>query len=186
MARGVHELAPTANIVEKHNVPFQEIEIYTKDMPPNKGFVAIANVAAHGNGYATNETLKETIKKETAKIGGELVILTERNVSKDETIASYGSGIYMANQIQRPHLYGVAAVYSKVKLGTVVENDGTIRYVSPGSSAERAGLKEGMKVLSINGKFYNNNLVMQTEVSAKNPGDIVSIEYLDSANEKKL
>ena len=186
MARGVHELTPTANIVEKHNVHFQKIEVFTKDTPPNKPIVVIANVAAHGNGYATNETLKETIKKETAKIGGELVILTERNISKDETIGSYGSGLYMANQIQRPHLYGVAAVYSKVKLGTVVENDGTIRYVSSDSSADRAGLKEGIKILSINGRFYNNSLVMQTEVSVKKPGDIVTIEYMDNENEKKL
>ena len=187
VANGIHELLPTAEAVHKKTTPFQKIEIYTQDnLPVDKGYVFIAKVAAHGNAYASNETLKETIRKEASKVGAELVLLTGENITNDESIGSYGGGIYISDQIKRPHLYGLAAVYSKVKFGTVTGNDGYIKYIRSGSSADKAGLREGMKILSINGRFFQNNLVMQTEVSAKKPGDIVTIEYMDNENEKKI
>lgn len=185
MARGVYELRPPASNIQKSNKTENEIQVFTLDNQPTKPVVYLANVAAHGNGYADNNVLLATLKKEASKVGAELVIITNKEISKDEIISSYGGGIMMSNQISRPHLYGIAGVYSKVKIGIHAGNDGIIKYISSNSPAEKSGLKEGMRLLSINGKYFNNTNLFQTEISNKSPGDIVTIEYLDSENSKK-
>jgi hypothetical protein len=184
MARGVHELNSLAENTPKTNKTPVEIEVYTQDNPPTKPVVYIANVAAHGNGYADNNVLLTTLKEETSKVGAELVFITNKEISKDEIIGSYSNGIMMSNQIQRPHLYGIAGVYSKVRIGITADNDGIIKYINADSPADKAGLKEGMRLLSINGKYFNNQNIFQTEVSNKSPGDVVIIEYLDRDNNK--
>jgi predicted metalloprotease with PDZ domain len=185
MAVGSSSYLPIAGQIPRANKQANEIEVFKQGVLPQKGVVYIANVAAHGNGYATMDTLENTIKEEAAKVGAELVILTNYQVSNDESVGSYGGGMFMSNQIKRPHLYGLAGVYSKVTFGIAVEDNGNIKYVKTGSSAEEAGLKEGMQLLSINGVYYQNNNILQQEVGSKNPGDIITIEYLDHSKEKR-
>ena len=91
----------------------------------------------------------------------------------------------MSEQIQRPHLYGIGAVYSKVKLGAVLEENGNIKYVIADSPADKAGLKEGMQILAINGVYYSGYQIWQQEGGIKNPGDVITIEYLDGTKEKR-
>jgi len=184
MARGVHELKSQAKSAPRTNKSPMEIEVYTQDNPPPKPVIYIANVAAHGNGYADNNVLLTTLKEETSKVGAELVFITNKEISKDEIIGSYGGGIMMSNQIKRPHLYGVAGIYSKVRIGITAGNDGIIKYINADSPADKVGLKEGMRLLSINGKYFNNANLFQKEVSNKSPGDVVIIEYLDRDNNK--
>ena len=185
MANAVSEPLPFASKVNRAARTPDNIEIYKQDNIPQKGYIPIANIGVHGNGYANMKTLENAMKKEAAEIGAELVILTEYQISKDETIGSYGNGLYMSEQIQRPHLYGVGAVYSKVMLGIVTESNGNIKYIIADSPAEKAGLEEGMQILAINGLFFQNNSIMQQEVSIKNPGDTITIEYLDKSQEKQ-
>ncbi|WP_392343209.1 PDZ domain-containing protein [Pseudoalteromonas prydzensis] len=184
MARGVHEVNSLANAVPKANKLAVEIEVFTQDNPPLKPVLFIANVAAHGNGYADKNVLIDTLKEEASKVGAEFVFITNQEISNDEVIGSYGNGVMISNQIKRPHLYGLAGVYSKVRLGANIANDGVIKYVSAESPADNVGLKEGMKVLSINGKYFNNTSLLQREVSNKSPGDVVIIEYLDHTDRK--
>ncbi len=184
MARGVHELNYLAKTTPKTNKSPMEIEVFTNDSPPSRAVIFFAKVAAHGNGYANNAVLLTTLKQETSKIGAELVFITNKEISKDEVIGVYGDGIMMSNQIKRPHLYGVAGVYSKVKIGIRADNDGIIKYITTDSPADKAGLKEGMRLLSINGQYFNNADLFQKEVANKLPGDEVSIEYLDNDNNK--
>jgi membrane-associated protease RseP (regulator of RpoE activity) len=184
MAQGVHELNSQAKNTPRINKTPIEIEVYTQDNPPPKPVLYIANVAAHGNGYADNNVLLTTLKEETSKVGAELVFITNKEISKDEIIGSYGDGIMMSNQIKRPHLYGIAGVYSKVRIGITAGNDGIIKYINADSPADKAGLKEGMRLLSINGKYFNNANLFQKEVSNKSPGDVVIIEYLNRDNNK--
>ncbi|NIB41783.1 hypothetical protein HBA55_19410 [Pseudomaricurvus alkylphenolicus] len=185
-ATGVSKTVPeSAHLVGSADLTAEQIQVFHQSSPPNKPYIPVANVAAHGNGYATEEVLVGTLKKEAAKVGAELVILTGSEITKDETVGSYGGGMYVASQIRRPHLYGVAAVYSKVSIGLRTENTGKIRYVASGSAAEKAGLKEGMTIVAINGIFYRGSVVMGTEVSMKDPGETVEIEVLTHENTKK-
>jgi predicted metalloprotease with PDZ domain len=185
MANAVSEPLPLASKVNRANKRANEIQIYKQGTLPEKPCVYIANIGAHGNGYANTTTLENAMKKEAARIGAELVMLTEYQVSKDETVGSYGNGMFMSQQIQRPHLYGVAAVYSKVRVGVVVENNGNIKYVVGDSPADKAGLKEGMQILSINGVYFNNISILQQEAGIKNAGDVITVEYLDKSKEKR-
>ncbi|WKD22245.1 PDZ domain-containing protein [Pseudoalteromonas sp. KG3] len=184
MARGVHELNSQAKNTPRTNKTPMEIEVYTQDNPPPKPVIYIANVAAHGNGYADNNVLLTTLKEETAKVGAELVFITNKEISRDEIVGTYGGGFMMSNQIKRPHLYGVAGVYSKVRIGITAGDDGIIKYIDAESPADKAGLREGMRLLSINGKYFNSTNLFQKEVSNKLPGDVVVIEYLDHDNNK--
>lgn len=185
MAKGVHEYRPIAKNVEKASVSPNQIEVFQKGTTPNRPVVWIANVAAHGNGYADNSTLIEVLVNETSKIGGELVLITNKEITADETIATYSGGLMMADTVKRPHLYGVAGVYSKVQIGIHAKDDGTIMYVTSNTPAHKAGLKEGMRILAINGDFFNGSQILEKHVSPKSPGDIVTVEYLDHDKSKK-
>jgi hypothetical protein len=184
-ANTVSRPLPIASQVQRANKQAEEIDLYQTGTSPERACVIFAQIGAHGNGYATMDTLENAMKKEAAKIGAELVILTEYEVTKDETIGSYGGGMFMANQIQRPHLYGLAAVYAKARLGVVLGDSATIKYVYANSPAEKAGLKEGMQILSVNGVYVQDQTVVNKEVGLKQPGDVVVVEYLDSSKEKK-
>ena len=53
-----------------------------------------------------------------------------------------------------------------------------IRSVSPGSSAEEAGLKSGDVIVKVNGVVTNTVPELQEQVALFRPGDIISLEYL--------
>jgi hypothetical protein len=185
MADTVYELRPIASQVPRSSRKPEEIELYKSGTVPPKPAVAFANIGAHGNGFATMETLETAMRQRAAALGADLVVLTQYEVTRDETVGSYGGGFFTAQQIQRPHLYGIAAVYARVRIGLVLEDNGNIKYVVADSPAEKAGLKEGMQVLSLNGVYYHNRSVLDQEVGIKNPGDVVTVEYLDNSKEKK-
>lgn len=188
MAISRHQLLPASKCYTDNEIKkAEEIDILRDGEPAKKPIVRIAKVVAHGNGFATMETLESKLKEVTASLGGDLVYVTQYQVTNDETIGSYGSGLMISEQIKRPHLYGIACRYSKVRLGV---NWGTPRglivYVTSGSIAEKIGLKEGYRIIAINGKFIDvNGYVLETELSAKNPGDKIKIEYLDTDQNKK-
>jgi serine protease Do len=53
-----------------------------------------------------------------------------------------------------------------------------IRSVSPGSSAEEAGLKSGDVIVKVNGVVTNTVPELQEQVALFRPGDVISLEYL--------
>jgi len=161
------------------------IEIYRDGERPNRPTYRIANIGAHGNGYANTKSLENAMLKEARKVNADCVVVVGANTTKDETIGSYSGGIYMADQIQRPHLYGIALKYSKVQLGINADKEGTVSYVTADSSAEKAGIQEGMKILAINGTAYGSDAyTIEKEVSVKNPGDKVTIEVFTKDGQK--
>lgn len=186
MARAVHEdLPPAALVTDSVNVTGQ-VDIYRNGDLPKRPIIRIAQVGAHGNGYATEETLEQALVKEALKVNADCIILTNREVSKDETIGSYGGGIFMANSIQRPHLYGIACKYAKVSLGINANKDGLITYVTAGSAAAKAGIVEGDKLLAVNGvPISSSPFVIEREISVKKPGDVVKVEFLNKNGDKE-
>lgn len=184
-AWGIHEFTPIARHVSTPDNCNNPVDIIRKGEAPKRPGYRIAAVAAHGNGYANQETLEETILEEAKKVCADFLIITASEVTNDEMIGTYSGGVMIAEQIQRPHLYGVAYRYAKVALGINYNNDYVIEYVWPGSTAEKNGLKEGFKLLSINGVFVKSDkFIVDREILIKNPGDTVRIEYLDKEGNK--
>jgi predicted metalloprotease with PDZ domain len=61
-----------------------------------------------------------------------------------------------------------------------VDDNGNVQYVRQGSAAEKAGLKEGMRLLAINETFIRaDEFVWEREILTKTPGDVVQIEVID-------
>mgnify|MGYP001581604637 CR=1 FL=1 len=185
MAWGKHEFTPVARYVTAPENCNNHVDIFRKGETSKRPGYRIAAVAAHGNGYANQETLEKTILEEANKVCADFVIITAGEVTKDETIGTYSGGIMIANQIQRPHLYGIAYRYAKVALGINLDKDGIIEYVRSGSTAEKSGLKEGCKLLTVNGIFVKSDVYsIEREILIKNPGDTVHIEYMDKEGNK--
>jgi membrane-associated protease RseP (regulator of RpoE activity) len=179
LAVGQNELLPGARLVAKEMRTPDQIEIYRQgEWPRRMGLIKIAMVAAHGNGYATTETLQNKLKEEAAKVGGDVVILTGSQITNDETVGTYGGGIMMATPIQRPHLYGVAMRYSPVYVGINWNREKIIDYVNANSPAEKAGIKAGDKLVAVNGEYLRDDLIVEKEILSKKPGDKIILEYI--------
>ena len=185
MAIGSHEMLPPAQFISASLGTTSQVDLYRQGEAPKRPVIRIALVAAHGNGYATTETLEETLRNEAAKIGAECVIVTQREITRDETIAAYGGGLMLGDQIHRPHMYGVACRYAKVALGVHLSKEGVIEYVRASSTAQKIGMKEGIKLLAVSGKFLRgDDYLIEREVLSRQPGDKIVIEYLDTDGQK--
>jgi len=185
MAWGVHEFTPVARYVSPQSNCNKPIEIFRKGEVSKRPGYRIAAIGAHGNGYANHETLEKTIVDEANKVCADFVIITGGEITKDEMVGSYGSGIMMSDHIRRPHMYAVAFRYAKVIIGVNFDKDGIIEYVRTGSTADKVGIKEGYKLLTVNGVFIKGDpFVVDREILSKNPGDKVQIEYMDKEGNK--
>jgi S1-C subfamily serine protease len=179
MARGVHEYTPIGHLAPKYGPCIDNIAILKKGETLNRGAFRVANVAAHGNGYATYETLESALVEEARKVCADVVLIYDSNITKDEMVASYGAGIMIADHVQRPHLYGTAFKYSKTSIGIFFNKDKDYRveYVKRGSLAEKYGIKEGMRLLAINGTSVSHDqFAIEKEILLKDPGDKIELE----------
>ncbi|MCI1278905.1 MAG: PDZ domain-containing protein [Nitrospira sp.] len=183
MARGQHEVFDTAQLVPvlKAKEP-HDVRVYQEGSYPDTGCFKVAYVAAHGNGYATKQTLETKLQEETAELGGDSVIIYSRQINNGMTVGTYGGGIAMADTIRTPSLYGVACRIPHATTGARVngkDKEYSIKYVSKGSPAEAAGLLEGDKLLTLNGRLIDSDpLLFEKEIGSKRPGDRLQVEYM--------
>lgn len=186
MATGAKEMHPSARYADLRRKTATEIMVYNAnsgDIPPS---IRVANLGAHGNGYANDQVLIQKLKEEAAAIGADMVVVYHKEITKDETIGTYGGGMFIADQIQRPHMYGVAYVYAKSTIGIRFDNNRKILYVVSGSGADKVGIKEGMTLLAVNGEFVNDISVFEKNVFSKNPGENISLEILNLDGIKEI
>jgi hypothetical protein len=115
LACGKHEMLPPSKyITSLESGTAHTVELYREGEMPKRSCIRIAKVAAHGNAYATRDTLESTIRDEAASVGADYVVIIAQEVTKDETISSYYGGwgwvpgASISESIQRPHLYGIA------------------------------------------------------------------------------
>ena len=76
--------------------------------------------------------------------------------------------------------------YRDIELGVSIDYEsGKVLYVKRNSVAEKAGLKENMYFIAINGRpiIKNRNAIL-IELNGKKKGDQVEIEYLNHENTK--
>ncbi len=75
----------------------------------------------------------------------------------------------------------------KVDYGALIqEGENGEAAVSPGSAAEKAGLKEGDIVLEINGEKITTENALSKIIMKYNPGDKVTLKILRDGSEKVL
>lgn len=183
VAQQAHPSAQYANPVAK--AP-SEVAVYHDGDSAIPAYIRLANLGSHGNGYANDEILIEKLKVSAAAMGADLIVLVRKEITSDETVGSYGGGIFISDQIKRPHMYALAGVHAKSAMGIRFDQDGkTIAYVTSGSAADKAGLKEGMRLLAINGDFFGDRTVAEKHIFSKEPGESAEIEVADLNGEKR-
>ena len=187
MSHGARESLPGANVVATSSPRDAEsVRLFKDGEQPDKPVIKIAKIGAHGNGYADKSVLEKRLQIEAAKLGADCVIVTGFEVTKDETVGTYSGGMMVSNSIKRPHLYGIACRYTKVSLGFFFNlKDYVVTYVKANSTAEKIGLTEGCKLLAVNGvPVTGGQTVMEKEMLSKNPGDKVTLEWVDKSGTK--
>jgi hypothetical protein len=187
-ARPATELLPPSGFFERPNTSRspESVQIYREGTNPEAAAVPIANVAAHGNGYADRATLERTLQLASAAVGADGVVIRGMEISSDETVGTYSQGIMISNTIKRPHLYGFAFRWATATIGINYDEEGRIKYVVLGSPADKAGLKEGDEILAINGRFIGHDpFVVAREISTKKAGTNVVVEFKRRGGDKQ-
>ena len=62
----------------------------------------------------------------------------------------------------------------------------TIGKVAEGSGAEKAGLKEGDVIITVDGKEIENQLALRNLVTSHDPGDVLTVRYRRGDEEKEV
>lgn len=186
MARGVNELLPGAQYSKPVDITPSQIQVFKNGVVPKMPCILVARIAAHGNGYATTETLEQKLREEAATLKSDVVIVEKLEITNDETVGTYGQGIMLADTIKRLHLYGIACRSSKIAIGFRYDRKlGTIEYVYANSLAARAGIIEGDKLLAVNGHpIQTDPFVVEREITSKLPGERATLEFLTKDNIK--
>lgn len=183
-ARGQHTLlSETANLLPAKSLQSEAaVQVFTKDTRPKIGCVKVAAVVANGNAYATQEDLIETLKAETFRVGADTVVVVESGQTS-QTVGTYGGGIALAEQINFPHLAGVAcrtgSIWHGIRFDHTKPHLWMVRYVYDGSPADKAGIHEGDEIVAINGGFLGDDqAAWDREVNAKPPQTIVPVQLV--------
>ena len=184
-------MTPVADLIPQSANTNRLPKLFRQGNRPQHEVVKLAQVSAVGNAYATHEDLEAKLLAEAAAIGADCLVVTHEDVIQDQ-IAIHPRGGLLSRSIMnaqgrgdmsvisKPVLYGVACRQATASLGTLVDDNGNVQYVRQGSAAEKAGLKEGMRLLAINETFIRaDEFVWEREILTKTPGDVVQIEVID-------
>ena len=152
----------------------------------SKPYYCIMDLRVWGNAPSKESDLLIKLKEEAIKNNVDLIIRTDLSYDSSNSQNVYlGYGISQSSPIQLPIIGLSFCNFAKVYAGIRIEKDGIISYVSDNSPAAKVGLREGMKVLKYNNTFVENNpFANALEISTKNPGDKLLIEFLDLKGNK--
>lgn len=182
-AHGKHELFDTANLIPpvKLSSP-QEVKIYRGGAFPEKGCYKVAMLSAHGNGYADRANLETALQEEAIETGSDSIVIVGTQVNNGMTVGTYGGGIGMGSTIQLPSMYGIACRVPPSTTGAYLsgkDKDFAVNYVVKGSPAEKAGVLEGDKWLTVNGRLLSGDpFVFEREINSKPAGSQIAVEFL--------
>lgn len=182
-ARGKHELFETANLIPPAQISKpQDVKIYRDGAFPERGCFKVAMLSAQGNGYADRANLETALQEEAVETGSDSVVIVGTQVSNGMTVGTYGGGIGMGSTIQLPSMYGIACRMPPSTTGAYLggkDKDYAVSYVVKGSPAEKAGVLEGDKWLTVNGRLLSGDpFLFEKEINSKLPGSKVTIEFM--------
>lgn len=165
------------------------IDVFSNGLRPNKPIIFFAHIIAWSDTNVGIKALDTKIINESKKLGADFVMMLDKGAEvRGSTISSYPSlGLSYAQNNYTFYRKGIAGVYSKVYAGFVCDKDGVINFIYKNSPAEKSFLKEGYKILSINGVYFRQDeFVVDREISTKKAGDVIVIEYLNKADTKQV
>lgn len=183
-ATGQHQLLPaTANLLPSKSLRSEsEVQVFRDGTLPRMGCVKVAAVVANGNAYATPDHLLDALKAETFRVGADAVVVVKSGQTST-TVSTYGGGIALSDQVNFPHIIGVAcrttSIWHGVRFDQTKSQSSVVRYVYDGSPADKAGIHEGDEIVAINGSFLGDDqAVWDREVNAKPPQTVVAIQFI--------
>ncbi len=160
-------------------VPVYEIGI----SKPPRAVIPFARLGAHGNGYATKDTLTADLANRAAQLGADCVILGGSQINDAGSVTSYGGGLAISSPVRTLSLYGTACVYSRVRMGASWDSDFKITDVIPASPADKAGMRIGDRMLAVgNIRVAGDKLAFHRVMTTAKPGDVVPVEVVASDN----
>ena len=166
-----------------------DVQLFQADARPKLGCVKTAIIAANGNGYATREDLEAGLRKEAVAVGADVVIIGQAGQTS-MNVGTYGGGIALSEQINFPNLVGVACRTGTIWHGirfVPVQKSWIVRYVFDGSPAQKADIREGDEIVTVNGTFLGDDpFAWDREVNAKSPSTTVEVQVTRSGNKQRL
>lgn len=167
---GCQHVAPIAPVL---------VEVYEQGISsPTRSTVPVANLNAHGNGYATKDVLVTALRKHAAEIGAELIVIGVVEVANGPLIVSYGNGVAVADTVKLPNLKATAYRWAPARLGFRWNASMVIADIVPGTPAASSGLKIGDRLLAVNSwRVTGDYMAMVRAISSLQPGQAVTVEY---------
>lgn len=181
----------SADTNQSSNIPDNKlsaikIDVFKSGLKPKLPSINFAYITAWSSTNINLDNLDIRVTNIAKMLGAEYVILLDRESEVTGSMTNYYSTTSASYNTYTVSRKALAGVYSKVYAGFFVEKDGIISFIQPDSPADKAGLREGNKILSINGVYFlQDPYVLYREISIKNIGDNIMIDYLDKNNDKK-
>jgi hypothetical protein len=189
-ARGDHKMLETADLIAPKTLKrASDVQLFQGEARPKVGCVKTAFIAANGNGYATREDLEAGLRQEAMVVGADVVIVGQQGQTS-QTVGAYGGGIILSEQINFPYLVGVACRTGTIWHGIRFDPDQKgwiVRYVFDGSPAQKADIREGDEIVTVNGNFLGDDpFAWDREINAKSPSTTVQVQVIRSGNKQRL
>lgn len=177
----VRQLETGVQAGPKSNVP---VPVYEQGIStPPRAVMRFALLTAVGNGYSNNESLKRDMAARGAQLGADCVLVGTAESFQAGNVYSFSGGMGWGSPVYATAMQGVACMWSPVRMGVAHEEDGKIKDVVPGSSAARAGIRIGDRILSINGvRVTNDPFAFERAIARMQPGKSYPIELVASDN----
>ncbi len=128
-------------------------------------------------------TLLHKAKQAAYALGADFLVLQKTSKPALGFTLSQGG---VSHQMSNPTvLRAVAGKYARVDFAFILGKNNTIAYVKSGSHAEKAGLREGYQILTLDGEYLGDTPYIITQVLArKKAGDLLRVEYLAKGLDK--
>ena len=174
MAIGSHTMWDTANLVPPSPMKsVAEVQVFNSEARPKLSCVPTAALVANGNGYATEKDLMDALRLETFRVRANILFVSgEIGTTPGMAVSTYGGGIALSSQSNLPYMQGLACRTGQIWHGLRFHSghNWVVRYVYDDSPGQKAGIKEGDEVVTVEGAFVGDDANAWTRhVSAGKP-----------------
>jgi len=184
--------------------PFGQENTVTEGILSATGRTLPVPPSEEGGGFALTDMLQTDTAINPGNSGGPLINLKGEVIGINTAIIPFGQGLGFSIPINKakkvadeiiahgkvfhPYLgVGVKSIDDSIKqeYGLPDKNGALVQNVAPGSPAEKAGIKEGDIIRSLDGKPVKSNEDMVHSVEGRKVGSVVKVEILRNSSVKQ-